>query len=225
MPARALHAGMSVSRNHDSSACKETQAAPMRTPGASSASSYRPPFMGAKQLLIAGRALCWGCAGLLHGTFRVCPTCPAGLYEGVPVSIITTLMGMPNMDFVVREARAAVSGQMAVVRLGTCGALRPPARLGSFMIASPGAVCVRCARGPQQVFFWARDRRDRQGSGCAAGMPPGWMFQNGLLMFTWCTCCGVRQQQRAWARWQLAHLAFNKEVPDGVCCAANLPQA
>lgn len=66
-----------------------------------------------------------------------------GLYEGVPVSIITTLMGMPNMDFVVREARAAVSGQMAVVRLGTCGALRPPARLGSFMIASPGAVCVR----------------------------------------------------------------------------------
>ena len=52
-------------------------------------------------------------------------------------------MGMPNMDFVVREARAAVSGDMAVVRLGTCGALRPPARLGSFMVASPGAVCVR----------------------------------------------------------------------------------
>jgi nucleoside phosphorylase len=67
----------------------------------------------------------------------------AGLFEGVPVSIITTLMGMPNMDFVVREARAAVSGHMAIVRLGTCGALRPPARLGSFMIASPGAVCVR----------------------------------------------------------------------------------
>lgn len=66
-----------------------------------------------------------------------------GLYEGVPVSIVTTLMGMPNMDFVVREARAAVAGQMAIVRLGTCGALRPPARLGSFMVASPGAVCVR----------------------------------------------------------------------------------
>jgi uridine phosphorylase len=67
----------------------------------------------------------------------------AGMFSGVPVSIITTLMGMPNMDFVVREARAAVSGDMAVVRLGTCGALRPPARLGSFMVASPGAVCVR----------------------------------------------------------------------------------
>jgi uridine phosphorylase len=59
------------------------------------------------------------------------------------VSIITTLMGMPNMDFVVREARAVVDGQMAIIRLGTCGALRPPATLGSFMVASPGAVCVR----------------------------------------------------------------------------------
>jgi hypothetical protein len=69
---------------------------------------------------------------------------PAGLYQGTPVSIITTLMGMPNMDFVVREARAVVDGQMAIIRLGTCGALRPPAQLGSFMVASPGAVCVRC---------------------------------------------------------------------------------
>ncbi|KAF6266147.1 nucleoside phosphorylase domain-containing protein [Scenedesmus sp. NREL 46B-D3] len=42
-----------------------------------------------------------------------------GLYHGTPVSIITTLMGMPNMDFVVREARAVVDGQMAIVRLGT----------------------------------------------------------------------------------------------------------
>lgn len=74
---------------------------------------------------------------------QICMAAHAGLFEGVPVSIITTLMGMPNMDFVVREARAAVSGQMAIVRLGTCGALRPPARLGSFMVALPGAVCVR----------------------------------------------------------------------------------
>lgn len=66
-----------------------------------------------------------------------------GLHAGTPVSIITTLMGMPNMDFVVREARAVVSGQLAVVRLGTCGALRPPAVLGSLMVATPGAVCIR----------------------------------------------------------------------------------
>ncbi|WIA16113.1 hypothetical protein OEZ85_012832 [Tetradesmus obliquus] len=74
-----------------------------------------------------------------------------GLYQGTPVSIITTLMGMPNMDFVVREARAVVEGQMAVIRLGTCGALRPPAKLGSFMVASPGAVCVR--RDPDAWTF------------------------------------------------------------------------
>jgi len=66
-----------------------------------------------------------------------------GLFKGVPVSIITTQMGMPNMDFVVRESRAVVDGQMAIVRLGTCGALRPPAVLGSLIVASPGAVCVR----------------------------------------------------------------------------------
>lgn len=80
-----------------------------------------------------------------HACLVLAPTttAPTGLYEGVPVSIVTTLMGMPNMDFVVREARAAVAGQIAIVRLGTCGALRPPARLGSFMVASPGAVCVR----------------------------------------------------------------------------------
>jgi nucleoside phosphorylase len=79
---------------------------------------------------------------LLPASFTA-PLFPAGLYQGTPVSIITTLMGMPNMDFVVREARAVVDGQMAIIRLGTCGALRPPAQLGSFMVASPGAVCVR----------------------------------------------------------------------------------
>jgi uridine phosphorylase len=84
-----------------------------------------------------------------HSCYPAFPVLPpfqsaaAGLYQGTPISIITTLMGMPNMDFVVREARAVVDGQMAIIRLGTCGALRPPARLGSFMVASPGAVCVR----------------------------------------------------------------------------------
>jgi uridine phosphorylase len=67
----------------------------------------------------------------------------AGLYEGTPISIVTTLMGMANMDFVVRESRAVIEGQMAVVRLGTCGALRPPAALGHVLVASAGAMCVR----------------------------------------------------------------------------------
>jgi hypothetical protein len=49
---------------------------------------------------------------------------------------------MPNMDFVVRECRAVVDGQMAVVRLGTCGSLRAAAQLGSLVVADH-AVCVR----------------------------------------------------------------------------------
>eukprot|EP00877_Chromochloris_zofingiensis_P005897 jgi/Chrzof1/1560/Cz10g12140.t1 len=70
-----------------------------------------------------------------------------GLYNNIPISIVTTMMGMPNMDFVVRESRAVVDGQMAIVRLGTCGALRPPATLGTLLVASQGAVCLSWCRG------------------------------------------------------------------------------
>ena len=60
----------------------------------------------------------------------------------MPVSIVSTHMGMPNMDFVVRETRAVVEGQMAIVRLGTCGALQPPASLGNLIIAT-SAINIR----------------------------------------------------------------------------------
>lgn len=39
-----------------------------------------------------------------------------GRVLGVPVSIIGTGMGTPMMDFVVREARAVVEGDMAFIR-------------------------------------------------------------------------------------------------------------
>ena len=35
---------------------------------------------------------------------------------GVPISIISTGMGTPMMDFVVRESRAIVDGHMAITR-------------------------------------------------------------------------------------------------------------
>lgn len=89
-----------------------------------------------------------------------------GRYQGVPVSVVTTLMGMANMDFVVRECRSAVDGQMAVVRLGTCGALRPPAKLGDLLIATEGAVCVR--RDPDA--WTLNDGRPRYPS--SAPVPP-----------------------------------------------------
>lgn len=96
-------------------------------------------------LLRGKRAMSWLLASVCSSghSCQLVSASAAGLYEGTPVSIITTMMGMPNMDFVVREARAVVDGQMAVIRLGTCGALRPPAQLGSLMVASPGAVCIR----------------------------------------------------------------------------------
>jgi uridine phosphorylase len=52
-------------------------------------------------------------------------------------------MGTPNMDFVVRENRAVVDGQMAFIRLGTCGALQRPAKLGDAIVAFPGSGFIR----------------------------------------------------------------------------------
>ncbi|KAF4566165.1 hypothetical protein EYR40_002021 [Pleurotus pulmonarius] len=46
-----------------------------------------------------------------------------GRYKGVPMSIVSIGMGSPNMDFFVREVRECISGDMAVIRLGSCGAL------------------------------------------------------------------------------------------------------
>jgi len=46
-----------------------------------------------------------------------------GRYKGVPISIISIGMGSPNMDFFVREVRECLSGDMLVIRLGSCGGL------------------------------------------------------------------------------------------------------
>lgn len=66
-----------------------------------------------------------------------------GRLDGSPISIVSTMMGMANMDFVIRECQAVVNGPLAIIRLGTCGALQPPAHLGCFLVASEGSVCVR----------------------------------------------------------------------------------
>ncbi|EDR06345.1 uncharacterized protein LACBIDRAFT_300491 [Laccaria bicolor S238N-H82] len=56
-----------------------------------------------------------------------------GRYKSVPISIVSIGMGSPNMDFFVREVRECLSGDMAVVRLGSCGAL-VDAPVGSVVI-------------------------------------------------------------------------------------------
>ena len=86
----------------------------------------------------------------------------SGTFEGKPVSIVSTMMGMANMDFVIRECQAIVEGSMAMIRLGTCGAVHPPAGLGSFLVASQGSICIRCVLllmqhlVPHHGHSWAR---------------------------------------------------------------------
>ncbi|KAL6305742.1 purine and uridine phosphorylase [Sparassis latifolia] len=46
-----------------------------------------------------------------------------GRYKGVPVSIVSIGMGHPNADFFMREVRECLSGDMLVVRFGSCGAV------------------------------------------------------------------------------------------------------
>ncbi|KZT42552.1 purine and uridine phosphorylase [Sistotremastrum suecicum HHB10207 ss-3] len=48
-----------------------------------------------------------------------------GRYASVPVSIVSIGMGAPNCDFFTpyREARECISGDMIVIRLGSCGSL------------------------------------------------------------------------------------------------------
>jgi len=46
-----------------------------------------------------------------------------GRYKRVPVSIVSIGMGAPNMDFFVREVRECLSGDMVIIRFGSCGAL------------------------------------------------------------------------------------------------------
>ncbi|KAK7052559.1 uridine phosphorylase [Favolaschia claudopus] len=46
-----------------------------------------------------------------------------GRYKGVPVSVVSIGMGHPNVDFFVREVRECLSGDMLIIRLGSCGGL------------------------------------------------------------------------------------------------------
>ena len=65
-----------------------------------------------------------------------------GAFGGVPVSIVATGMGGPMMDFVVRETRAVVDGNMLVVRLGSCGGVSAAASPGVVVANTPGSVHV-----------------------------------------------------------------------------------
>eukprot|EP00920_Eleutheroschizon_duboscqi_P016635 GHVT01039438.1.p1 GENE.GHVT01039438.1~~GHVT01039438.1.p1 ORF type:complete len:317 (+),score=70.34 GHVT01039438.1:221-1171(+) len=62
-----------------------------------------------------------------------------GSYKGVSLSIVGIGMGPSNMDMFVREAAEICAGPMAIIRLGTCGILRPGAAPGSLIVAGKGS--------------------------------------------------------------------------------------
>lgn len=66
-----------------------------------------------------------------------------GTYKGVMVSLVASLMGIPNMDFTIRELRAIVDGPMVVVRLGTCGTPQKDIKVGDICIATEGYMVLR----------------------------------------------------------------------------------
>mmetsp|Transcript_1866 Transcript_1866/g.4277 ORF Transcript_1866/g.4277 Transcript_1866/m.4277 type:complete len:305 (+) Transcript_1866:208-1122(+) len=73
-----------------------------------------------------------------------------GTFQGTPVSIVTTGMGGPMMDFAVRELRHVVDGDLVMVRLGSCGGLSPAAGPGAVVANTPGS--VRIARNFDATF-------------------------------------------------------------------------
>lgn len=60
----------------------------------------------------------------------------SGTFRGTPVSIVCIGMGVPNMDFLVREASYLFQGKgLAFVRLGTCGIFNPRYSIGTLFIS------------------------------------------------------------------------------------------
>lgn len=58
-----------------------------------------------------------------------------GKYKGKMVTIISIGMGLPMMDFMVRECMYVVDGPTCIIRLGTCGTPHPDVEIGTFLLA------------------------------------------------------------------------------------------
>ncbi|KAN0060805.1 hypothetical protein ACQY0O_007464 [Thecaphora frezii] len=57
-----------------------------------------------------------------------------GTFQGAPISVVSIGMGFSVVDFFVRECRAVVEGEMIIVRLGSCGSLRPDFGIGTVVV-------------------------------------------------------------------------------------------
>lgn len=85
-------------------------------------------------------------------------------------SIVATMMGIANMDFVVRECRAVVprGSPVAIIRYGTCGGLHGTPT-GTVVVASKGSVVIR--RDPDLVTQTLASTGDSGAAGGAGAMP------------------------------------------------------
>ncbi|KGG51906.1 uridine phosphorylase [Mitosporidium daphniae] len=66
-----------------------------------------------------------------------------GYFDGELVSIVSIGMGLPMMDFMLREARTIVDGPMAVIRFGTCGSLNAEDEIGSICVSTASCLVSR----------------------------------------------------------------------------------
>ncbi|KAJ3131051.1 hypothetical protein HK100_006925, partial [Physocladia obscura] len=65
-----------------------------------------------------------------------------GNYRNHRLSIVAIGMGMPMMDFFVREVRAVTTGPLFIIRFGSCGSISLNAPVGSVAVVTEGAVAV-----------------------------------------------------------------------------------
>ena len=68
-----------------------------------------------------------------------------GTYHGVEVSIVSIGMGLPMMDFFVREVRSVIpkGTEIYIIRIGTCGGLQRDISPGTIAVAKEGGILVR----------------------------------------------------------------------------------
>lgn len=65
-----------------------------------------------------------------------------GTYKGLELSVVAIGMGIPMMDFFVREARAVVEGDMYIIRLGSCGTPRKDIEIRTVVVANQSFAIV-----------------------------------------------------------------------------------
>jgi uridine phosphorylase len=66
-----------------------------------------------------------------------------GKFEGTLVSVVAIGMGAANMDFLVREGRECVDGDMAMIRFGSCGGLIDDLPVGSLVVPQASVAITR----------------------------------------------------------------------------------